>query len=155
MRTSSLWWSCEKLGLSSIEWTGREELSGIGDKRKLLRLFSVTSALENRTTRHECFPCSAKQSTEHNLGIKRLSRPEKETEILTEEIPLAVCRRIRAAPYPGNVSPGSSLCGIWTRGRDHEYLWTRVSVILCSADCIRSKSHWYTLVSMRKGEPLL
>ena len=101
MRTSSLWWSCEKLGLSSIEWTGREELSGIGDKRKLLRLFSVTSALENRTTRHECFPCSAKQSTEHNLGIKRLSRPEKETEILTEEIPLAVCRRIRAAPYPG------------------------------------------------------
>ena len=50
-----------------------------------------------------------------------------------------------------NVSPGSNLCGLETRGRDHEYLRTRVSVIPCSVDCIRSKSHWYTQVSMRKG----
>ena len=70
--------------------------------------------------------------------------------ILTEEILLVACRRTWTTPYPGT-SPLDLTSAVKTGRRDHEYPWTKVSMILCSVDCIRSKSHWYTQVSMRKG----
>ena len=108
------------------------------------------------TTRHECFPCSAsnQQNTTSesrdypDLRRKWKNNPDRGNS--TGSVQANLSRTLSR-----NIFPGSHLRGIETGGRDHEYLWTKVSVILCSVDCIRSKSHWYTLVSMRKGEPLL